>query len=289
MKIVGVQPSQSVPISFEERSIRCGSDGQLFLRVAQLTEPVRAELVLTHGLGEHSGRYIHVARALAEHGIRVWTYDLRAHGQSTGRRGDVPDYELFLDDLDCVIQQLPKENRPVFLMGHSMGAQITLNYLLRRGDSFAGAVIASPWLRLAFRPAGWRRVLAHLAMWVWPSLRQRRPDDWTQLSRDLDHLASLPGMELVHHLLSARLYFALTKWGQAAIDEASRFRIPVFLLHGGDDSVTSMEATQEFFHRVSAEDKTFKVYPEARHETHNDLCRDQVLKDIVAWVEAHLG
>ena len=288
MKIVAVQPSSSVPVIFEELFTEGCPEGQLFMRVAQVPGPVRAEVVLTHGLGEHSARYGHVARALGESGFRLWAYDMRAHGRSPGRRGDVPDYDLFLSDLECAIQQVPATDAPIFLMGHSMGAQITLNYLLRRNGRIQGAVIASPWLRLAFRPARWRLALARLALFIWPGFRQPTPKDWTRLSRDIDHLAALPGLELMHHLLSARLYFALTQAGESAIAEAPRLRTPVFLLHGGEDLVTSMEATREFFERAGAADKAFKVYPEARHETHNDLCRDQVLRDIVGWLEARV-
>src|SRR5579884_155204 len=146
MKIISVQPTQSPLFLFDERFAKGCRGDQLFLRVAQLSSPPRAEVILTHGLGEHSGRYGHVAQALAEKGMRLWAYDLRAHGRSPGRRGDAPDYQLFLDDLACIVEQVPSGPAPVFMMGHSLGGQITLNYLLRHQGNFRGAIIASPWL-----------------------------------------------------------------------------------------------------------------------------------------------
>ncbi len=288
-KILRVHQKETAPFQFEETLTRGSRAAEIFTRAARISQPVRAEVVLTHGLGEHSARYTHVAEALAEHGFRVWTYDLHAHGRSPGRRGDAPDYEVFLEDLACVIAQVPKDGAPLFLIGHSFGGQVTLNYLLRREVTCRGAVIASPWLRLAFRPAAWRLVLARLAMKVWPGFRQSTPHDWSRLSRDFEHLSGLPGSELMHHQLSARLFFTMVKEGAAALEGASRLQVPLLLIHGGEDSVTSAAATKEFYRKAGVVDKTFSVYPDARHETLNDLCRDQVIYEIVQWMEKRLG
>jgi alpha-beta hydrolase superfamily lysophospholipase len=287
-KILPVPDSVSNFTDFKWEFVSTKDGRQIFQRTARLQEPVRAEVVLTHGLGEHSERYGHVAQAFAARGLRLHAYDIYGHGRSPGVRGDAPNYDVFLDDLGCVLAELPAEGRPLFLMGHSFGAQITLNYLARRECACRGAVIASPWLRLAFRPPLWRVALATLMMRFWPTFRQRTPHDVHRLSRDLDHVAELPGAELMHHRLSARLYFALVQGGRAALAAASKITLPFFLLHGGDDPVTSGAASTEFFEKAAATDKTFTIYPQARHETHNDLCRDQVIKDMVAWIEARI-
>jgi acylglycerol lipase len=287
-KILPVPPSESIPIDFEGGFVPGRKGRQVFERVAKLASPVRAEVVLTHGLGEHSERYGHVAQAFAEHGFRLRAYDLYGHGRSAGVRGDAPDYETFLEDLACVLAGMPGDGRPLFLMGHSFGAQVTLNFLARRKCACRGAVIASPWLRLAFRPPFWRVALAHVMARFWPSFRQRTPHDRRRLSRDLAHLAGLPGAELMHRRLSARLYFTLVREGRAALAAAPGLEVPLFLLHGGDDPVTSVAATTEFFERAGSTDKTFTVYPQARHETLNDLCRTQVMREMAAWIEARL-
>src|SRR4051812_45667979 len=143
-------------LRFDERWLHRGR-ARLFVRTAQLQTPVRAEVLLTHGLGEHSARYTHVAAALAERGLRMWAYDLRGHGHSSGPRGDAR-YEDLLDDLAQVHAEVAQSGRPVFFMGHSMGAQISLSFLWRRPVESRGAIIASPWLRLAFEPPRWRTV-----------------------------------------------------------------------------------------------------------------------------------
>lgn len=281
--------ASSAEFHFEEQSAPGRGGTTLFLRVARFAGPVRAEVVFTHGLGEHSARYAHVAEAFAARGLRLWSYDLHAHGLAPGVRGDAPGYETFLDDLACVLGHVPGEGRPLFLMGHSFGGQITLNYLLERGGACRGAVVASPWLRLGFKPPLWRRTLARLALRIWPRFRQHTPDDRSRLSRDLEHLMALPGPELMHHRLSARLYFTLVEQGAAALAAAPRFCFPLLLLHGAEDRVTSPEATREFFNRAASADKTLNIYPEARHEVHNDLCREKAIGEITSWIEARLG
>ncbi len=291
MKILHVTSMRAATLPFEEGYITLRGAGRLFLRVPELGGAARAEVLLTHGLGEHSARYAHVAEAFAESGLRLWAYDLHGHGRSGGRRGDAPDYATFLDDLAAVLEQIPRE-APLFLLGHSLGGQITLNFLLERGalcqDRCRGVVAASPWLRLAFEPSRWRLLLAAAALRIWPSFRQRRPNDRLLLSRDLAHLDALAAPELMYHRISARLFSLVVKAGEAALAAAPRLRTPLLLIHGGDDRVTSREATEEFEQAAGATDKTLKIYPESRHETFNDFGRERVLKDVIAWIDARL-
>lgn len=264
----------------------------LWLRKVEMPEAeVRAEVVFTHGLGEHCRRYEHVAAALVSCGVRAWAYDLRGHGRSGGRRGDAPRYELFVEDLGKIVQLAAQAGHPVFLLGHSFGGQITVRYLegLREGQEFIrGAVICSPWLKLAFQPAWWRIALARLALWVCPSLAHTTPATPSLLSRDLEYLLSLPDLHLTHRRLSPRLYFAVVAAGQRALDEAGSLRLPLLFIHGGDDRVTCARASHELYERVASKDKTLSLYPDARHETHNDLCRERVLGEICAWISERL-
>ena len=99
----------------------------IFLREWPVPDGVarRGSLLLVHGLGEHSGRYSHVAERLAAMGLHVRGYDHRGHGESDGARGSVPHPEALLDDLRAVFDDLPAraegDAAPPFLLGHSMG------------------------------------------------------------------------------------------------------------------------------------------------------------------------
>jgi len=210
------------PWGGEDEVLRAVDGVKLAVRSARIAAPVRAEVVLVHGLGEHAGRYGHVARVLAERGLRVCAWDLRGHGRSGGARGDARDYELLVDDLARVVEHFVKAERPWFLLAHSFGGQVALRFLEKRQPECAGAVIAAPWLRLAFDPPWWKLALARAALRIWPAFAQQTGNRWERLSRDTAHLASLPDLDLVHHHISARLYFAMRAAGEAVLADAAR-------------------------------------------------------------------
>jgi acylglycerol lipase len=273
------------PFRFQENELTAQDGTALFVRRAEVDSP-RANLLLIHGLGEHSARYLHVGEFFAVRGTRVWAFDLRGHGRSGGERGRLDSYELLLEDVDTVWREMAKQTGPAFLYGHSLGGQIALRYLERRKPRVRGVVIASPWLKLAFRPAAWKLLLARLALRIYPELTQNTGMRPERLSRDLAFLNSMRDMDLVHHRISARMFFLLQEGAQAALRSASELKDAMLVLHGSADPVTSSEATEAFFQKASSRDKTLKIYPGALHEMHNDLNRAEVLADIAEWIEA---
>ena len=274
---------------FDETFLTAKDGTSLYVRAPAVHESARAQIVLTHGRGEYSGRYSHVSEAFAAHGLALVTFDLRGHGRSGGKRGDTPSYAALLEDLDCVVRFARSRGGPLFLFGHSLGGQIALNYLHRVNANFHGALIASPYLRLAFRPERWRLAMAGLLRWIWPSITLRTHLPFDRLSRDIAHLESLPDLDLMHHRISVRKYEAIKKGAIEAFAGAAEIRLPILLLPGADDPVTSMEATREFHAALGATDKTLAIFPGMLHETHNEIGRAEVLRTIIEWVEARLG
>jgi alpha-beta hydrolase superfamily lysophospholipase len=280
-------PNDPVPREW----MHAARDGtRLYVRCAEAAGGTRrGSVLLTHGLGEHAGRYDHVAARLTGAGWRVYSWDLRGHGRSDGARGDAPRYEALVDDL-AEVWELAREGSgggPLFLHGHSTGGQIALNFAVRHNPAAAGLVITSPWLRLAFDPPAWKVALARVAAGLWPAFSQGtevRPD---RLSRDLAFLQAMPDPHLVHHRISARMYHGVVAGGERAAREAAALEYPMLLIHGANDPVTAVEATKEFFHALRSRDKRLILVPGALHETHNDLCREEVLTRMVDWLEEH--
>lgn len=272
-------------MELHEHYLEAKDGTRLFVREAEVVGKAKAHIVLTHGRGEHSGRYLHVAAAFASRGLKTFSYDLRGHGHSGGKRGDTPGYDALLDDLDRVVQLAQSVDAPLFLFGHSLGAQIVVNYILEREPACRGAIIASPYLRLAFQPEWWRLALARVIRSLWPSLTLETKLISSRLSRDGAHLASLPDLDLVHHRISVRMYEAVKNGAARAFAGAPRLRIPVLLLHGTEDSVTSAEATREFHALIGAQDKTLAVFPGMLHETHNEIGREEVIAMMTSWIE----
>ena len=263
---------------------------QLFLRSSSpAPDSVRGGILLTHGMGEHSGRYTHVVERLNAAGFRVLTWDLRGHGRSQGRRGDIRNYDVLLEDLLAVWSIARSEPGPVFLYGHSLGGQITLNFAVRHRPETAGLIVTSPWLRLAFTPPRWKLILASITARVWPSFSQDTEVVANRLSRDLEFLQAMPDLDLIHHRMSARMFRALTTGASRASLDAAQIHCPILILQGSNDPITSVEATREFFQSLQARDKSLVIVPDALHEPHNDLCRDAVLDQITAWAVARLS
>lgn len=248
----------------------------------------RAAISLVHGIGEHSGRYAHVAEALNEAGYALVSFDLRGHGHSGGLRGHALDYEAFMADIDLLLQETGRRfpGLPRFLYGHSMGGNLVLNYCLRRQPALAGAVVTSPWLALPTRPPRWKRALARLLDRVRPEVTLSRGNDPSALSSDPAVAAAYRRDPLVHDRISVRLYTLMDAAGAEALAQADRFPLPLLLMHGAADTVTSPFASQAFCN--TAPDCSFRLWPRLRHELHNEREKDEVLATIIAWLDEHL-
>ncbi len=250
----------------------------------------RGLVVLTHGHGEHSSRYVHVAAALNAAGYAVAAHDLRGHGQSGGPRGHAPSYEQVLDDVQQVydwgVKQHPGVKR--FLYGHSLGGQITLAFALERKPEAAGVVVTGPWLRLNPPPPRSKVVLGRVMSRVWPTFTLNTELEAVPMAHDTEHLNSLPELELTHTKITAKLGAEALDHGLRLLERAGEFTYPVFLLHGEADPVTDPKASREFYEAAGSADKTLKVYPGLYHEIHNEFERGEILAEVVAWMEARL-
>jgi alpha-beta hydrolase superfamily lysophospholipase len=247
----------------------------------------RAAISLVHGIGEHSGRYAHVAEALNEAGYALVSFDLRGHGHSGGLRGHAAEYEAFMADIDLLLQETGRRfpGLPRFLYGHSMGGNLVLNYCLRRQPALAGAVVTSPWLALPIRPPRWKRALARLLDHVRPEVTLSRGNDPSALSSDPAVAAAYRRDPLVHDRISVRLYTLMDAAGAEALAQAAHFPLPLLLMHGASDTVTSPFASQAFCN--TAPDCSFRLWPRLRHELHNEREKDEVLATIIAWLDEH--
>jgi acylglycerol lipase len=277
--------SESAPAG---RMHRARDGTGLYVEIAEPEAKARGSILLTHGMGEHLGRYGHVVPVLTGLGLRVVCWDLRGHGRSEGARGDLPSYQALVEDLGEIWDLTKQGAPPWYLYGHSLGGQITLNFALQRNPEAAGMVITSPWLRLEYVPPWWKVLLARVMVRVWPAFAQDTDMRLERLSRDMVFLNGMPNPELVHQRMSARMYLALMQGAAEALEDGPRLRYPMLLIHGSKDPVTSAAASEKFYGTLASEDKSLVIVPDALHETHNDLCRDTVLRQIADWLAARL-
>lgn len=249
--------------------------------------PPKATVVRVHGLGEHSGRNAHVAQRLSEAGYAVAMFDLRGHGKSPGGRGHTPFDRTMEDIAACLAEARDRvPDVPRFLYGHSLGGLLVLTYALRLKPDLAGVVVSSAALRSPVLEQQLKMTAAKVLGSTLPTIAIPSGLDDSGLSRDPDVIEAYRADPLVHDKGS----FALAKAGKEGADwalaHASDFSLPLLMLHGSDDPIVYARGTEEFASKVQG-DVTVEIYEGLLHEPHNEPEQDEVLADIVAWLDAH--
>jgi alpha-beta hydrolase superfamily lysophospholipase len=249
----------------------------------------KATVVRVHGLGEHSGRNAHVAERLREAGYAVAMFDLRGHGLSAGGRGHTP-FDRTMEDIAACLAHARERvpGVPRFLYGHSLGGLLVLTYALRLKPDLAGVVVSSAGLRSPVLEQQLKMTAAKLLGSTLPTIAIPSGLDDSGLSRDPEVIEAYRADPLTHDKAS----FALGKDGAQganwALDHAGDFSLPLLMIHGSDDPIAYVRGTEEFASKVPG-DVTVKVYEGLLHEPHNEPEQDEVLADIVAWLDAHVG
>ena len=255
----------------------------LFYRRWDPKTTVTANVLIVHGLGEHSGRYVHVGRSFAEAGFRTVAFDLRGHGRSDGKPVFIRRYDELAADVDYVVNHLI--GNPAFLFAHSFGAQIVLWTVQHFRLELKGIISSAVWLALAHAPPRWQVVVAKKLNRRIPGLRFATGIDSEKLSHDQTQLDSLEDLDLVHRFVTIRMYLEAVR-AATEILRARVIKFPILMVHGDEDEVTSREVAENFFNGLQAPSKTFKVYPGCRHELHNETERTKVLADYVEWMRS---
>lgn len=256
-----------------------------------LVNAPKAAVCLVHGLGEHSGRYAHVAEFLNANQISFFAIDLRGHGHSEGKRGHTPSHEMLLDDVEELLMYARAEynDTPLFLYGHSLGGNIVANYVLKKNtNELAGAIVSSPWLALAFEPPAFQIKLAKIFSSILPSLTQSNGLDVKYLTSDDSVNQAYKNDPLVHNKISTRLFTEAYREGLWALGNTHKNKIPLFILHGAEDKITSAEASKQFAESIG-EHATYQSWEGIKHEPHNDIDKEEVMAMVLEWLNKHLN
>ncbi len=254
----------------------------------QYWEAVKTEavIVLVHGMGEHSTRYAHfVVPKLLENNFSVVTFDMFGHGKTSGKKGHNPNFDAVLESVEKVINKAKKlfPNKPIFLYGHSMGGNTVINYVLRKKTNLKGVIATSPFLRLAFQPPAIKLSVGKLLQKIAPSITMGNELNPNDISRDKTEVQKYIDDPLVHSKISPNYSITFIDTGEWAIQNAQKLEIPMLLLHGTGDKIIDYKGTQGFANNTSK--ATLKLYNGGYHELHNDLCKEEMMADIVTWLK----
>jgi len=253
--------------------------------------PERARMVIAHGLGEHSGRYGNITSPLLAAGVSLWLPDHRGHGRSGGRRGHVPHFDRYVQDLDRIVDAA-RENLPTgekfFLLGHSMGGLIAVRYAQRHQRKLDGLILSSPSLGMVVAVPPVKARLAKFMSVLFPVLSLSNELDPAMISRDPAVVKAYREDPLVHDRVSARWFTSLMEAIEAANSGSVAIQVPVLMQVAADDHLVSTPAAEAFSAALGSSDKTLYRYEDLYHEVYNAPRdqRDRVIADLLAWVQA---
>ncbi len=259
-----------------------------------LPPQIRRVIVVQHGFGEHSGRYANLRNALQGSGAAIYALDSRGHGKTGGPRGHVAQFQNYVDDLGDLVELARKENMndQVYLLGHSLGGVIALQYALQGSNqsNLEALIVSAPALIIEMDFAKHvKKALATLFARVAPATTLDANLDLKYLSRDQAVVDAYKADPLVHGKVSFQMGSNLFHVGKAIFEKASHLTIPIYIFQGTGDKIVSPDSSRRLFELLTTSDKTLQLYEGLYHETMNELApdREKVFADLKEWLEKH--
>ncbi|XP_028906898.1 monoglyceride lipase isoform X3 [Ornithorhynchus anatinus] len=287
------QTPQNIP--YQDLPHIVNADGQyLFCRYWKPTCAPRALVFISHGAGEHSGRYEDLAQMLIGLDLLVFAHDHVGHGQSEGERMIVSDFHVFIRDVLQHVDFMQKDHPglPIFLLGHSMGGAISILTASERPGHFAGMVLISPLVVASPESATTFKVLAAKVLnLVLPNL-SLGPIDSSVLSRNKTEVDSYNADSLVCHA-GLKVCFGIQLLNAVSRVERAlpKLTLPILLLQGSADRLCDSKGAYLLMEAAKSQDKTLKVYEGAYHVLHKELpeVTSSVFQEIKAWFSQKTG
>jgi acylglycerol lipase len=251
----------------------------------------KALIHLIHGYAEHIDRYGNVVNELIPAGYAVFGNDHRGHGKSQGRRGHVNSFQEFIDDERQFALEVIKTKFPdslYFMLGHSMGSLIAMNYVEQYPDGIKGLILSGTGSQPGKDIPKILITVTKVLSKVLPAVHVKSPLPPEFISRDPDVVKAYVDDPLVYNVITPRLAHEMNRYVVLGAQNAFKIKTPVLIQLGSQD--TAFSGQKELYERIGAKDKTFKLYEGLKHEVYNELPADRarVLADLRAWLDSHL-
>ncbi len=268
------------------------SDGKiLYIRYWHPVNEPKAIMLMLHGFSEHSGRYIHWAEKFVNHNIIVYAIDCRGHGKAEGIRGHTPSYNRLLDDIDAGLSHIVNDNDlPLILYGQSLGGNLALGYGLFRNNELSGIISTSPWLKLVTRPKTFTIILGRLLRKIAPAPIRDSKLNINLLSHDPQVAIDYENDPLTHSSITPQLFFGTEKAARSILKNIQKIKIPLLLMHGTGDLVTSCKTSEKFASRAKNlnKDIVFIKWKDYFHELHNEIGNQKVFNSTMEWINSKI-
>jgi acylglycerol lipase len=253
------------------------------------SRPLKAVVLLVHGIGEHTSRYAHVAEAFSKEGYALFGADLRGHGHSEGPPGHFPSIEAVMQDIDNLLEHARSRypELPLILYGHSLGAILVLYYGLKCQPDIKGVIATSPGMHNALEKQPVKIMAAKVLGLLMPGVSLPTGLDTSAISRDVKVAEAYKNDPLVHGKMSlgfGRIMLTVNQW---TLEHAGEFPLPLLLMHGKQDTIAFPAGSIEF---AAPLDKkcTLVLWDGFWHELHNEPEQIEVFKKMTDWMDEQL-
>lgn len=267
------------------------SDGVKLFTAHQLPDGEPKALVLVvHGYGEHCRRYRHVIDALTARGYAAFTLDHYGHGQSEGLRAYFDNFDRPLVDLKAYVDSFKPQypDKPLFVLGHSMGALISLAFTLRHQDEISGLIISGAPVNADANVSPLMVALGYALNRIVPKMPLLNLGDSSILSSDPDVGKAFDADPLTYKgNMRVRLGISINETAKAVRERLPELKLPLLIMHGEADRMVNPSGSKLAYELASSADKTLRIYPNMYHEIMNERRRDIVLADILNWLDLH--
>lgn len=247
---------------------------------------LRGVVVIVHGLGEHAGRYEHVARRLNQWGFAVRGYDQCGHGESGGTRGGLPTDTRLLDDLADIVDSTRArmaKGTPLILLGHSLGGLVVARFVALAIRAVDAVVLSSPALDAGL--SGFQKLLVAVLPRIVPDLRVGNGLKPQFISHDPAVVAAYRADRLVHDRISARLALFIATAGPSTVALAGQWKVPTLLLYAGDDRLVNPQGSRAFAAAAPARWVRAVCFDRLYHEIFNESDSSPVFDTLKSWLD----
>lgn len=248
---------------------------------------LRGVVILVHGLGEHAGRYDHVARRLNQWGFAVRGYDHYGHGESDGVRGALPNGMRLVDDLADLVDSTRmrmEQGTPLILLGHSMGGLVAACMVAQQSRPVEGLVLSSPALDAGL--SAFQKLLLAVLPRILPNLAVGNGLNPDFISHDPEVVAAYKADAHVHDRISGRLARFIADGGPWVVSQAARWNVPTLLMYAGADQLVNPAGSRAFAAAAPKEVVTVRCFDDLFHEIFNELDAEPVFETLRQWLDA---
>jgi alpha-beta hydrolase superfamily lysophospholipase len=251
---------------------------------------IRAVVFIVHGIGEHSGRYRHVAESFTQAGFACYGIDHRGHGKSEGLRSYFTDIGDVVDDFHQLFEMIREQysDKTILIYGHSMGSLVSLEFTLQYQQDIKALALTGTAITGEELQPSWLVALAQQAAKIIPKVRLSPSSSADILTTDAEQVQLWEADPLTDKgMWRIGSSVAMLNAGHSIQERAHQLTLPILAMHGGADELVPSSGATYLKDHVQSNDITIKIYPRLRHELVNEIGRDAIIKEITDWLVAH--